>query len=134
MRMAHVRIVGLGMNRVVIAEDEALLVDVLTEVFEDEGFEVEAFATADAAWSHLQTQPNPPDLLFTDVKMPGRMDGFALATAFATQWPEIPIVICSGHAQEPDDQSQRALFLPKPWSFERLTELCGNVKATAAKA
>lgn len=64
------------MSRVVIAEDEALLVDVLTEVFEDEGFEVIAFTTADAAWSHLQAQPNPPGLLFTDVKMPGRMDGW----------------------------------------------------------
>lgn len=122
------------MNRVVIAEDEALLVDVLTEVFEDEGFEVTAFTTADAAWSHLQSQPNPPDLLFTDVKMPGRMDGLALASAFATQWPEIPIVICSGHAQEPDERSQRALFLPKPWSFERLTELCRNVKESASQA
>ena len=121
------------MNRVVIAEDEALLDDLLTEVFEDEGFEVTAFTTADAAWSHLQAQSNPPDLLFTDVKMPGRMDGLALASAFATQWPEVPIVICSGHAQEPDERSKRALFLPKPWSFDHLTELCRNVKGSAGR-
>lgn len=121
------------MNRVVIGEDEALLVDVLTEVFEDEGFEVIAFTTADSVWSHLQAQPNPPDLLLTDVKMPGRMDGLALASGFATQWPEVPIVICSGHAQESDERSQRALLLPKPWSFERLTELCRNAKGSAGQ-
>lgn len=116
------------MNRVVIAEDEALLVDVLTELFQDEGFEVAAFSTADAAWLHLHGQANPPDLLFTDVKMPGCMDGLALAAAFIQQWPDVPVVICSGHAQELAEPYQRALFFPKPWTFDRLSELCRNVK------
>lgn len=117
------------MSRVVIAEDEALLVDVLTELFQEEGFEVAAFSSADAAWSHLQGQPSPPDLLFTDVKMPGRMDGLALATAFIQQWPRVPVVICSGHAQELAGPYRHALFLPKPWSFDQLSELCRNVRS-----
>jgi len=88
------------MRRVVIAEDEALLLEVLTEIFQDEGFEVTPFSSADAAWSHLQGHPSPPDLLFTDVKMPGNMDGLGLAAAFTQQWPSVPVVICSGHAHE----------------------------------
>jgi DNA-binding NtrC family response regulator len=115
------------MNRVVIAEDETLLVDALTEVFEEEGFQVTAFNTADEAWRYLSAQPAPPDLLFTDVKMPGSMDGLALAAAFSRQWPSVPVVISSGHIQATDALQTRAVFLAKPWTLDRLIQLCRNV-------
>lgn len=47
------------MNRVVVVEDERLLVEMLTELFAEEGFAVDAFATADEAWQHLQAQQLP---------------------------------------------------------------------------
>lgn len=115
------------MNRVVIAEDETLLVDALTEVFEEEGFQVTAFNTADEAWRYLSVQPAPPDLLFTDVKMPGSMDGLELATAFSRQWPSVPVVISSGHIQAVEALQTRAVFLAKPWALDRLIQLCRNV-------
>lgn len=119
------------MNRVVVVEDERLLVEMLTELFAEEGFTVNAFATADEAWQHLQAQQSPPDLLFTDVKMPGKMDGLALAEAFSAVWPSVPVVISSGHAQVAGLPQSSTFYLAKPWSVDALFEVCRNVRANA---
>lgn len=113
---------------VVIAEDEPLLADMLTEIFESEGFDVTAFSTADGAWQHLQVAGQAPDLLFTDVRMPGSMDGLALARQVMARWPSASIVVSSGHVSAAPELSG-ASFLPKPWSFDQLTTLCRNVEA-----
>lgn len=120
------------MNRVVIAEDEGLLVEMLTELFAEEGFVVTAFGTADEAWRHLKAQQSPPDLLFTDVKMPGRMDGLELADAFSALWPAIPVVISSGHVQSAEHPHRQTSFLAKPWSLDDLSKVCRNVRANSS--
>lgn len=119
------------MNRVVIAEDEGLLVEMLTEIFAEEGFSVTSFGSADDAWRHLQRQQLPPDLLFTDVKMPGRMDGLELADAFSSLWPSVPVVISSGHVHSAEHFHSQTRFLAKPWSLGALSEVCRNVRAKA---
>ncbi len=116
------------MCQVVIAEDEPLLVEMLTELFESEGFDVIAFSTADSAWRHLQSAAKAPDLLFTDVRMPGAMDGLALAKQVMARWPAASIVVSSGHVSIAPELPS-ASFLPKPWSFGQLTTLCRNVQA-----
>ncbi len=113
---------------VVIAEDEPLLVEMLTEIFESEGFDVTAFANADSAWRYLQAAVQAPDLLFTDVRMPGAMDGLALARQVMARWPTASIVVSSGHVPVAPGLPS-ASFLPKPWSFGQLTTLCRNVQA-----
>lgn len=118
---------------VVIAEDEPLLMEMLTEIFESEGFEVTAFATADSAWRHLQVAALAPDLLFTDVRMPGAMDGLALAKRVMARWPTASIVVSSGHVPVVPELP-KASFLPKPWSFGQLTTLCRNVQARHRRA
>lgn len=117
-----------SMCLVVIAEDEPLLVEMLTEIFESEGLDVTAFATADDAWRHLQTAAQAPDLLFTDVRMPGAMDGLALAKQVMARWPTASIVVSSGNVSAAPELP-KASFLPKPWSFGQLTTLCRNVQA-----
>ncbi|MCD4866935.1 response regulator [Pseudomonas sp. PLB05] len=118
---------------VVIAEDEPLLVEMLTEIFESEGLDVTAFATADDAWRYLQTAGQAPDLLFTDVRMPGAMDGLALAKQVMARWPTASIVVSSGHVPVAPGLPS-ASFLPKPWSFGQLTTLCRNVQARQQRA
>ncbi|MGF7243886.1 DNA-binding NtrC family response regulator [Pseudomonas oryzihabitans] len=117
-----------SMCLVVIAEDEPLLVEMLTEIFESEGLDVTAFATADDAWRYLQTAGKAPDLLFTDVRMPGAMDGLALAKQVMARWPTASIVVSSGNVSAAPELP-KASFLPKPWSFGQLSTLCRNVQA-----
>lgn len=121
------------MNRVVIAEGEGLLVEMLTELFAEEGFAVTAFGTADEAWQHLKGQRSPPDLLFTDVKMPGGMDGLELADAFSSLWPAVPVVISSGHVHSAEHPHSQTRFLAKPWSLEELSEVCRDVRASVSR-
>jgi DNA-binding NtrC family response regulator len=85
-----------------------------------EGFEVHQAASADEAIRLLETVPGIR-ILFTDVEMPGSMDGLKLARAVRDRWPPVQIVVTSGHhiadlaALPPNSR-----FFPKPYEFNRL--------------
>jgi len=73
----------------------------------------------DAAFELLKTRHADVVLLFTDVQMPGDLDGFALARNVAAAWPHISIVVASGHARpEPGSLPDKARFIAKPFSAE----------------
>lgn len=55
-------------------------------------------------------------LLFTDVRMQGRLDGFTLANAGAASWPHISIIVASGRPEpEPGVMPHKARFISKPF-------------------
>lgn len=62
-------------------------------------------------------------LVVTDVRMPGRMDGFALTQTIWTRWRDLPVIIISGDAVLPPGLSlSNAVFLSKPFSLDILHE------------
>jgi CheY-like chemotaxis protein len=73
---------------VLVVEDEALLRLGIVDGLEDAGFTVLEAATADAAILLLEAHPSI-DLLFTDIDMPGSMDGMRLAAVVGRRWPPI---------------------------------------------
>jgi CheY-like chemotaxis protein len=84
---------------VLIVEDEFFVRFTTAEFLRDDGFEVLEAENADEALGILKSGA-PVDLLFTDVRMPGSMDGVALATLVRREWPRIPIILTSGYAPE----------------------------------
>jgi CheY-like chemotaxis protein len=84
---------------VLIVEDEFFVRFTTAEFLRDDGFEVLEAENADEALDILKSGA-PVDLLFTDVRMPGSMDGVALATLVRREWPRIPIILTSGYAPE----------------------------------
>jgi CheY-like chemotaxis protein len=61
-------------------------------------------------------------VLFTDIQMPGSMDGLKLAAAVKGRWPPIKIVATSGLVNvRPDDLPEGGRFLPKPYNPTQLT-------------
>ena len=75
---------------------------------------MEAF-NADEAIAILEADPDIR-LLFTDVDMPGSMDGLKLAAAVRDRWPPIRIIVTSGHRTvEALDMPQESLFFGKPY-------------------
>ncbi|KTT32960.1 response regulator [Pseudomonas oryzihabitans] len=113
---------------VLVVEDDAVLRSLATEVFEMEGYAVQSFDSADAAWAWLEQDPSPPDLLFTDVRMPGRLDGLALAKQVRQRFAQLPILVSSGYTgQQYAEREERALFLPKPWSIDQLLAACSKL-------
>jgi len=105
---------------VLVVEDEFLLRMDSVEILEDEGFEVIPAANADEAIAILSARSDIR-LVFTDIQMPGSMDGLKLARFVRNRWPPIKIVATSGHVPAgADDLPTGSVFLPKPYSGAEL--------------
>lgn len=86
------------MARVLIAEDEQPVRELLARALTKEGHEIEAAPDGAAALERLSADA-PFDLLLTDIRMP-IMDGIALALAAARDHPDLAIVLMTGYAGE----------------------------------
>jgi two-component system, response regulator PdtaR len=98
---------------VLIVEDEALVRTVLQMELEDAGYDVIIADCADAAIAILEARANI-HLVFTDIDMPGSMDGLKLAACVRDRWPPVHIIITTGKAR-PLEIPANALFIPKPY-------------------
>jgi CheY-like chemotaxis protein len=100
---------------ILIVEDEFLLRMDSAEVIENAGFEVIEAANADEAIAILTARPDI-HVVFTDIQMPGSMDGLKLARFVRDRWPPIKIVATSGLVRvEDDDLPAGSVFLRKPY-------------------
>lgn len=101
---------------VLVVEDEALVRMGMVDYLEDSGFDVFEAASADEAIVML-VEHAEISVLFTDVDMPGGMDGLRLAAAVRDRWPPIKIVVTSGHRNvTPDELPDEARFFHKPYN------------------
>ena len=101
---------------ILIAEDEVLLRMLAHDILTEAGYSILEAVTADEALVLLDARPNTR-VLFTDVKMPGSLDGYALAHIVSNKHPDVDMLITSGdHPPGPGDLPPGALFLPKPYS------------------
>ena len=105
---------------VLVVEDEAFIRLNAATMLEDAGFDTVEAATADQAIRHLETNGRI-QIVFTDINLPGSMDGLRLAAAIRSRWPPIELVLTSGHVVVAEkDMPARGLFLPKPYSSQQL--------------
>jgi CheY-like chemotaxis protein len=112
---------------VLVVEDEQLLRMDAAEIIAAAGFEVLEAATADEAIDILESRDDIR-VVFTDIQMPGSMDGLKLARAVSGRWPPIKIVATSGHVRiGPDDLPAGGRFVPKPYSAVQITELLNEL-------
>lgn len=88
-----------GPNLVLVAEDEELVRLVIAEALRDAGLEVMEAEHAEAALRVLEHHAARVHVLFTDIQMPGSMDGLALAHHISENWPEIALLITSARPQ-----------------------------------
>jgi CheY-like chemotaxis protein len=114
---------------ILIVEDELLIRMHAVEMIE-EAFEVVEAASADEAIAILEARLDIR-VVFTDIQMPGSMDGLKLAAAVRDRWPPIKIVATSGHVKiGADDLPQVGRFLRKPYSpAEIMQTLCELIAA-----
>ncbi len=110
-------------SRVLVVEDEPLLRTFSADMLMDAGFDVVEAANADEALLVLEAADDI-NVVFTDVEMPGHIDGFALAQRIATRWPKIGVVITSGRrlpesALDPASQ----WFVSKPFKIAQVVDV-----------
>ena len=105
---------------VLIVEDEPILRLHASDLVEEAGFTAIEARNADEAIAILESRSDIT-LLFTDVHMPGSMDGVKLAHAVRNRWPPIKIVVVSGHMQvDQNDLPVDSRFFGKPFQAEKM--------------
>lgn len=117
---------------VLVAEDEELVRLVITEALRDAGLEVMEAEHAEAALSVLEQHAARIHVLFTDIQMPGSIDGLALAHHTSKNWPRIALLITSARPH-PDRAKfpEKSRFLAKPY---RHSHVVRNIRELAAAA
>src|ERR1700744_912535 len=108
---------------VLIVEDQILLGMNAIDMIEEAGFEVVEAGNADEAILILESRTDIR-VVFTDIQMPGSMDGLKLAAAVRGRWPPIKIIATSGHyVMREGDLPAGGVSLPKPYTLERVATM-----------
>ncbi len=100
---------------ILVVEDEPLLLMDALDMVEDAGFTAYGASNADEAIRLLERHSSIR-VLFTDVDMPGSMDGLRLAQTVRDRWPPVSIMITSGHISvRREELPGKGLFFAKPY-------------------
>ncbi len=120
---------------VLIVEDEPLVRLLAVDIVEGMGVAALEASDAEEALAMLQAHPEVA-VLFTDVDMPGSMNGLRLAACVHERSPAIAIIVTSGKSLHSDAAlPENSTFLPKPYHVAELTALlCGKLKAAGMLA
>ncbi|WP_235535762.1 response regulator [Sphingopyxis sp. Root1497] len=106
---------------ILIVEDDPLILMLAVGVIEDAGYPALKASDADEAMALLERRPEI-GIVFTDIEMPGSMDGLELAACIRERWPDVEILVTSGGVRVSDASlPPRGQFLRKPYSARELT-------------
>ncbi|HQS49646.1 MAG: hypothetical protein B7Z41_01900 [Rhizobiales bacterium 12-66-7] len=100
---------------ILVVEDEPLVRLVIAEALRDQRFRVVEAASAEEAVLALASGL-AVDLVFTDVRMPGALDGLAFANRLKRERPALPVLITSGHLDRLESGETTA-FISKPYAL-----------------
>lgn len=112
-------------EKVLVVEDELIVRLDLSEAIELTGREVVHVSSADAALDVLE-EDDSIGLVFTDIKMPGAIDGIELVHQVQRRWPSVRVVVSSGNIG--NDRRCRGLgaeLMHKPYRLSALREILG---------
>lgn len=108
---------------VLVVEDEGLVRQMSADELAEAGYQVLEAANSREAISILESGVGVA-VLFTDVNMPGELDGLELAHLVHDRWPRVRLLVTSGGARTgPQDVPDEGRFLSKPYSLQSMCSL-----------
>jgi two-component system, response regulator PdtaR len=110
-------------STVLVVEDEPMVRWMAMDYVQEAGLDALEAPDADQAMTILEANDDI-GIVFTDIRMPGSMDGVELARRIKARWPEIYVIVASGHGSS--DQALAAgaeRFLAKPYPATQLMEV-----------
>jgi CheY-like chemotaxis protein len=111
-----------GDGEILLVEDDDAVAASVAEMLGELGYRVTRVADARAALDALK-RASRPKLVFSDMVMPGEMDGAQLAREIARRWPDLPVVLTTGFSEAAAQAAQDGLRLVlKPYKIEVLAE------------
>ena len=114
------------MSRVLLVEDELLVREVAAEDLGEIGFHVTPASDGDEALEILR-QGHGFDLLFTDIRMPGQIDGWDLAREARQLIPDLKIIYATGLGDAGDDLADGECYVRKPYNLKDLQKALGTL-------
>jgi PAS domain S-box-containing protein len=122
-----------GAERILVVDDNADVRLSVCDQVRSLGYRVREADSGDAALAQLEADPGAFDLVFTDMVMPGHIDGLALATIVRQRWPALTVLLTSGYAVELDSTANRGAadfeLLRKPYRKSALASALRQVLA-----
>jgi CheY-like chemotaxis protein len=121
-------------TNVLVVEDEMVLRMRAVDIVEDAGFTALEATNADEALAILESRSDI-SLLFSDIQMPGSMDGLKLAHAVHDRWPTIKIILVSGLVNVTDaDKPADSRFYGKPLAVQQMIAELQAMVGTGARS
>ncbi|MDB5397498.1 MAG: response regulator receiver protein [Rhodospirillales bacterium] len=115
---------------VIVVEDDPMVRMAAVGAFQDAGFEVLEGKNAAAAIVIFNSQGDRVQALFTDVEMPGAMNGLMLARQIHQDWPRICVMVTSGQINPGiEEMPENSRFFKKPYD---LKDVVAHIRARAA--
>jgi CheY-like chemotaxis protein len=108
-----------GSPTILVVEDDGLVRQVSAEELIDAGYQVLEAANAEEAIAIFESGVGVA-LLFTDINMPGELDGLDLARLVHDRWPRVQLLVTSGKASDLDDLPDDGRFISKPYSLRHM--------------
>jgi CheY-like chemotaxis protein len=105
------------MPKALLAEDEMLVREVVAEDLIEAGFEVTAVGNADEALAAIESELSF-DLLFTDIRMPGDIDGWELGRRARALIPDLRIVYATGYSETINPLQEHERMVQKPYGYK----------------
>ena len=122
---------------VLVVEDEVLIRLVIADYLRDCGYKVHEAVSGEEAIAILQAPEVSIDVVFSDVEMPGSMDGFALARWVRANKPGMEIILTSGIERSADIAAtlcEAGPLMKKPYSSQDVVDCLRQLAAKARRS
>ena len=121
-----------GSGTILLVEDNPDVAAASTGLLEQLGYAVRWVSNAEEALAEIDG--DSVDLVFSDIVMPGKMDGLALAQAIREKYPRLPILLATGYSDALRKVSLGFQVLRKPYEIHELSQALAKVRRTACRA
>jgi len=115
----------LNAQTILVVEDEILIRFILADTLRDIGYQVLEAANGDEGLDILSSG-QVVDIMVTDVRMPGNIDGMELTRRAKSMVPGRPVIVCSAHLFRPESHPADEFF-SKPYSVDALADVIARL-------
>ncbi len=121
--------------RLLLVEDNEDVGKTTEQMLQASGIDVVRVTSADAALDHLRAAGPRPQIVLSDIAMPGRLNGIELAAELARLYPQLPVILHTGYADQLEDATARGMrVFQKPVPPEiMLAEIQARLHVTGAR-
>ena len=111
---------------ILIVDDESAIRQLVRSILQSAGYRVREASGSAEALRILEDESSPPQVLLTDIVMPG-MNGLALAATVHRMLPEVPVIFMTGFADEYEGELSGSVCLRKPFTIGQLLSAVDDI-------